>query len=86
MPGKPATIYMKTLIPRLAVLMLAVLTLGGCGDKLPRDSAYTQTTNDSPPIVRGPGGLETNLPNTKGNPATTNNLPDIITNPPATTN
>lgn len=66
--------------------ILAALTLAGCGEKLSRDSADTQTTNDSPPIARGPGGRETNLPDMMANPPTTNNLPDIITNPPATTN
>jgi hypothetical protein len=64
---------MKTIIPLLAIPVLAVLVLAGCDKKSPDSSTDMQSTNSS--MVSG----ITNAP-------ATNSLPDMNTNTPAGTN
>jgi hypothetical protein len=69
---------MKSIIPLLAILVLAALTLVGCNQNTPGDSNNVQSTNSSMPAISIPGGF-TNAP-------ATNNLPNMNTNVPASTN
>jgi hypothetical protein len=64
---------MKSIIPLLAVPVLAAFVLVGCNQSTPGDSTNAQSTNSSMP-----GGF-TNTP-------ATNSLPSVNTNMPASTN
>jgi hypothetical protein len=69
---------MKSIIPLLAILVLAAFALVGCNQNTPGDSTNAQSTNSSMPAGSIPGGF-TNTP-------ATNNLPNMNTNMPASTN
>jgi hypothetical protein len=69
---------MKSIIPLLAIPVLAAFGLVGCNQRTPSDSTNAQSTNSSMPAGNIPGGF-TNTPATNG-------LPDMNTNLPASTN
>jgi uncharacterized protein YcfL len=66
---------MKSIIPLLAILVLAAFALVGCNQNAPSNSTDTQSTNSS----MSDTGSITNMP-------ATNSLPDMSTNTPAGTN
>jgi hypothetical protein len=69
----------KSIIPLLAIPILAAFALVGCNQNTPGDSTGSQATNSSMSGVNSiPGGF-TNTP-------ATNSLPDMNTNSPASTN
>ena len=70
---------MKSIIPLLAIPVLAAFALVGCNQNSPSNSSDTQSTNSSMSGVNSiPGGF-TNTP-------ATNSLSNINTNVPASTN
>jgi uncharacterized protein YcfL len=69
---------MKSIIPLLAIAVLAAFALVGCSQNTPSDSANVQSTNSSMPAGSIPGGF-TNTP-------ATNSLSNVNTNMPASTN
>jgi outer membrane PBP1 activator LpoA protein len=66
---------MKSIIPLLAIPVLAAFVLVGCNQNTPSNSTGSQSTNAS---MNDAGSL-TNMP-------ATNSLPDMNTNMPASTN
>jgi hypothetical protein len=70
---------MKSIIPLLAIPVLAVLVLVGCNQSSPSNSTDAQSTNSSASDTNGTTGGITNMP-------ATNSLPDLDTNIPASTN
>jgi hypothetical protein len=70
---------MKSIIPLLAIPVLAALALVGCNQNSPSNSTGTQSTNSSMSNANGITGETTNMP-------ATNSLPDMNTNVPASTN
>jgi predicted small secreted protein len=70
---------MKSIIPLLAIPVLAAFVLVGCNQSTPSNSTDTQSTNSSLSDANSiPGGI-TNMPATNG-------LPGMNTNIPASTN
>jgi hypothetical protein len=70
---------MKSIIPLLAIPVLAAFALVGCNQNTPGNSTGTQSTNSSPSDAGSiPGGF-TNTP-------ATNSLSNMNTNMPASTN
>jgi hypothetical protein len=69
---------MKSIIPLLAIPVLAAFALVGCNQNTPGDSTNAQSTNSSMPATSIPGGF-TNAP-------ATNSSPNVNTNMPASTN
>jgi hypothetical protein len=70
---------MKSIIPLLAITVLATFALVGCNQNTPGNSTGSQSTNSNMSAAGSiPGGF-TNTP-------ATNSLPDINTNVPANTN
>jgi hypothetical protein len=70
---------MKSIIPLLAISVLAAFALMGCNQDTSSNSTGSQSTNSS---VSDAGSIPGGFTNT---PAT-NSLPDINTNVPASTN
>jgi hypothetical protein len=70
---------MKSIIPLLAIPVLAAFALVGCNQNDPNNLTGTQSTNSSMSDTNGMSGGITNMPGT-------NNLPDMNTNMPASTN
>jgi hypothetical protein len=70
---------MKSIIPLLAITVLAALALVGCNQNSPSNSTDMQSTNSSVSDTNSIIGGTTNMP-------ATNNLPDVNTNMPASTN
>jgi hypothetical protein len=70
---------MKTIIPLLAIPVLAAFALVGCNQNTPSNSTDTQSTNSSISGTNGMSGGITNMP-------ATNSLHDMETNMPASTN
>jgi len=83
---------MKSMIPLLAITILATLALVGCNQSSPDNSTNAQSTNSSLSDTNGPIGGTTNmtatnsLPEINTNTPATNSLPDVNTNIPASTN
>lgn len=69
---------MKSIIPLLAILVLAASMLVGCNRNTPGDSTNAQSTNSSMPATSIPGGF-TNTP-------ATNSSSNVNTDMPASTN
>jgi uncharacterized protein YcfL len=70
---------MKSMIPLLAISVLAAFALVGCNQNTPSNSTDTQSTNSSMSDTNGISGGITNTP-------ATNSLSDMSTNTPAGTN
>ena len=70
---------MKSIIPLLAISVLAAFTLVGCNQNTPSNSTDTQSTNSSMSDTNDISGGITNTP-------ATNSLSDMSTNTPAGTN
>jgi len=70
---------MKSIIPLLALPVLAAFALMGCNQNSPSNSTDTQSTNSSMSDTNGISGGITNTP-------ATNSLPNMNTNMPASTN
>jgi outer membrane PBP1 activator LpoA protein len=70
---------MKSIIPLLAISVLAALALAGCNKNAPSNSADMQSTNSGTSDTNGMTGGNTNMP-------ATNSLPGMNTNTPAGTN
>jgi uncharacterized protein YcfL len=66
---------MKSIIPLLAIPVLAAFALVGCNQNTPSNSSDSQSTNSS----MSTAGSTTNMP-------ATNSLPNLDTNMPAGTN
>ena len=70
---------MKSIIPLLAIPVLAAFALAGCNQKTSSDSTGSPSTNSSMNgAVSTPGGFV--------NAPATNSVPDMNTNLPASTN
>jgi hypothetical protein len=70
---------MKSIIPLLAISVLAAFALVGCNQDTSSNSTGSQSTNSS---VSDAGSIPDGFTNTP----TTNSLPDMNTNVPASTN
>ena len=70
---------MKSIIPLLAIPILAAFALVGCNQNSPSNSTDTQSTNSRMSDVSGTISGTTNMPGT-------NSLPDMNTNMPAINN
>jgi predicted small secreted protein len=70
---------MKSIIPLLAIPVLAAFVLAGCNQNTPGNSTDLQSTNSNINDTKGMSGGITNMP-------ATNSLPDMNTNIPASTN
>jgi hypothetical protein len=70
---------MKSIIPLLAIPVLAAFALVGCNQNTPSNSTGSQSTNSSMSDTNGMIGGTTNMP-------ATNSLPDMNTNTPVSTN
>jgi hypothetical protein len=70
---------MKSIIPLLAIPVLAAFALVGCNQNTPGNSTGSQSTNSS---MSGVNSIPEGFTNTPG----TNSLPDMNTNSPASTN
>ena len=70
---------MKSVIPLLAIPVLAVFVLVGCNQNTPDNSTGSQSTNSGMSDTNGMTGGNTNMP-------ATNSLPDMNTNTTAGTN
>jgi len=70
---------MKSIIPLLAIPVLAAFALVGCNQNTPGNSTDTQSTNSNISDANGMSGGITNMP-------ATNSLPDMNTYIPASTN
>jgi hypothetical protein len=70
---------MKSIIPLLAITVLAALALVGCNQNSPSNSTDMQSTNSGTSDTNGMISGTTNMP-------ATNSLPAMNTNMPASTN
>jgi hypothetical protein len=70
---------MKSIIPLLAIPVLAAFVLAGCNQNTPVNSTGTQSTNSSAGDAGGASAAFTNAP-------ANNSLPTVNTNAPAGTN
>jgi hypothetical protein len=70
---------MKSIIPLLAITLLAALALVGCNQNAPSNSTDMQSTNSSASDTNAMTGGNTNMP-------ATNSLPDMNSNTTAGTN
>jgi uncharacterized protein YcfL len=70
---------MKSIIPLLAISVLAAFALVGCNQNTPGNSTDTQSTHSSMSDTNGINGGITNMP-------ATNSLPNVNTNMSASTN
>ena len=70
---------MKSIIPLLAIPVLAAFVLVGCDQNTPSNSTGVSPTNSSMSDANSVSGGLTNMPATNG-------LPDMNTNMPASTN
>ena len=83
---------MKSIIPLLAITILAALAVVGCNQNSPSNSTDTQSTNSPMSDVSGTISGTTNMPGTNSLPdmntnmPAINSVPNINTNMPASTN
>jgi len=77
---------MKSIIPLLAIPVLAAFVLVGCNQNTPGSSTDTQSTNSSMSGAASAADTSSNTADASINAPATNSLPDVNTNAPASTN